>query len=829
MSARPPSHLRQVLQPAGGPPVASGNITKLSLMLDELGDRVDACTDADPLDRLTAVRDAAGKVLAALPSNPPMQVRLGAELLRPKLVQLDKLIADAKPTIPKAPPLPGSASTIPKAPPLPGSASTIPKAPPLPGDAPGIPKAPPLPGQVPGIPQAPVLPTATRPAAGAVKPAAKVSKPPHRISAVKADSPVGKELQAHAQARDELLQAPPANAGSAFLLEQRKRRPQGINDALMTDGSKDGVQANCSLVTMGSLTGRTASEVAQALGTRDGAQFASVWADPTYDPKKLEDAANNFDAQLQGMQKMFKQFTDASGGEMELVSAIRTQASPATPGGKVPEPMPEKEMMQEMGKLPDGTQFAAFVFPEKGGAPDVDNGHWVTASKFNGKIVFEDYQQATKEKSHRGDVLTESERPTVDAMPRGPVDGTAIYKSGMFFALKPTDQVLNRKMPDPVAATPPPKPFIPKFDRPKSQQVAELVRDSQPMTWDGADARIDSTAMRQNVMDEHAALLAGATYQPLAKISTKILDPLAVGTAYAPQIMTSDEERRKFKPYTLDELKTPEVKSKVEALTAAEQPLSELMARTKDGVDPATGNKVPRIPDKEFWKLAEQLWQKEVGTPPPKGEADFAKNFAAKNPKPTDFANVFKAVKIDKVKLDQGIDADFEKRLSDTQNAIGNVPVAQTSTTGDRTIVINQDDFKTPDGKPDYDKAEAVLLHESHHAMSKGFVNAEIFGADLHQENWTFDEIITEHFTKKVWDKKYPAKKDDYFKYTSYFKGHKQDPAGSGWFGHAAAALFAACGGEAVLAKAYFAGDKTSWDQVVAAKDRVLPLVVAAM
>ena len=91
-----------------------------------------------------------------------------------------------------------------------------------------------------------------------------------------------------------------------------------------------------------------------------------------------------------------------------------------------------------------------------------------------------------------------------------------------------------------------------------------------------------------------------------------------------------------------------------------------------------------------------------------------------------------------------------------------------------RTVYINSEEYVNAamggnGTEPDYDAINAVMLHESHHASSKGFVNEPSYFDDG-TLSWNLDECVTEYFTKKVWDSKYSDKADEYFKYTNYFK-----------------------------------------------------------
>ncbi len=137
-----------------------------------------------------------------------------------------------------------------------------------------------------------------------------------------------------------------------------------------------------------------------------------------------------------------------------------------------------------------------------------------------------------------------------------------------------------------------------------------------------------------------------------------------------------------------------------------------------------------------------------------------------------------------------------------------------------RTVYVNQEYFEERNGgKPNYDEVNAVMLHEAHHASSKGFVNYPFF--EDHDLAWGFDECATEYFTKKVWDSKYPDRKDDYFKYTNYFK----DPTGkTGWYGVAGAQLASALG-EQTLAAAYFSGGEDALNLLKAKKDEIQRIV----
>jgi hypothetical protein len=141
-----------------------------------------------------------------------------------------------------------------------------------------------------------------------------------------------------------------------------------------------------------------------------------------------------------------------------------------------------------------------------------------------------------------------------------------------------------------------------------------------------------------------------------------------------------------------------------------------------------------------------------------------------------------------------------------------------------RTVYVNAEEYANPKmggngTEPNYDAVNAVMLHESHHASSKGFVNDPYFKDQ--QLSWKFDECVTEHFTKKVWNSKYSDKADDYFKYTNYFKN---ESGKKGWYGEAGGKIAAAVG-EKVLAAAYFAGDVKALQSLSASNKEIERLV----
>jgi hypothetical protein len=267
-------------------------------------------------------------------------------------------------------------------------------------------------------------------------------RPPGLVSISSAPPNVESELRSQREAYQKLISEPPKDKGSAFLQEAIRDRPNGINDAPLHpySGTSSEYQLNCSLCTVGGLTNRTSSEVAVSLGAKPSAQAMTVWADPTQNPDNTT-AAFDFSAQLGGMKSSLQSYASGSGGKLELVDGTRLTDNPDVPGGKEANPMPKDELMRKMQELPNGTRFAVNVFGVKN-----NDTHWVTAEKFNDKLIFHDFQQNLQQPVFKrgrpsGENFIDPQRVTIDKMPLGPADGADIYTRGMFFALKPTDTV----------------------------------------------------------------------------------------------------------------------------------------------------------------------------------------------------------------------------------------------------------------------------------------------------------------------------------------------------------------------------------------------------
>jgi hypothetical protein len=84
---------------------------------------------------------------------------------------------------------------------------------------------------------------------------------------------------------------------------------------------------------------------------------------------------------------------------------------------------PVDELAGRMAKYPDGTQFQVFI--------SGDMKHWIYAEKFDGKVIFEDYQLTSKEKK-------EPTARLADGPPDNPMSGVGgSFQEGMFIAIAP--------------------------------------------------------------------------------------------------------------------------------------------------------------------------------------------------------------------------------------------------------------------------------------------------------------------------------------------------------------------------------------------------------
>jgi len=141
-----------------------------------------------------------------------------------------------------------------------------------------------------------------------------------------------------------------------------------------------------------------------------------------------------------------------------------------------------------------------------------------------------------------------------------------------------------------------------------------------------------------------------------------------------------------------------------------------------------------------------------------------------------------------------------------------------------RPVYLSKDHFERHGGGPNYDEVNAVLVHEAHHAASRGFVDGDLKFFDDHDNSHLLDEAVTEYFAKKVWDARYPDKADDYLLYSTYFKDRR---ARTGWYGEAARRLRDLVG-ERDLVAAYFRADDGALRRMRAKSAEIERLIEAA-
>jgi hypothetical protein len=328
----------------------------------------------------------------------------------------------------------------PPPPPPPPGMSKAPGGPPPPPPPPGMFKAP-------GGPPPPPPPMSN---ASGSKPMFPGMRPADPFSTLFKPLPNDKQEQFKTEAQNSPIHQAPQDPGSASLDAFRKKRPPAINDAPLHQGSSETHKLNCSFCTVGAMTNQTASAVAKDYidqklpnaGIKDSVKLASqemtVWSDPARNPENTT-AAFDFKGQLDGMGGYLKNYAANPDNKVTFKQDTPLKQDPNVPGGHAPAPYPKDELMKRMDAYPNGTRFGVMVFGSSG-----NDTHWVQAEKYNGKLVFQDFQQNVKlppevqtRKKLSDQQSIKEPRITNEKLPGGPMDGKDIYQSGMFFALEP--------------------------------------------------------------------------------------------------------------------------------------------------------------------------------------------------------------------------------------------------------------------------------------------------------------------------------------------------------------------------------------------------------
>lgn len=315
------------------------------------------------------------------------------------------------------PPPPGDVSSIPKPPEdgiPPPLGDSIPPAPedlsvssiPTPPEESSVPKPPGDSGPTLSGPSVP--PGLTPPTLGAPTsaPTPKASTPSAKVA-----------VSPYAVSRDAL------DAGSAMLADLLAARPQIVNNA--KEAGSSSALSNCALATLAAIVGgKTTSEVSIDWQRSQGGRSESTAQHP--DPKLQSEKmwammmlpadlepleAEGFvlkldqpdfpegkayvigDSQFYGMLNFLIQLAGARGSE-EVSFKVHQHGEPGNKMWK------EAELLEAMNGYPNGTQFATFVYSSAPG--QAVRAHWVYAEKFNGTVIFADYQKNESKERRKG-------------------------------------------------------------------------------------------------------------------------------------------------------------------------------------------------------------------------------------------------------------------------------------------------------------------------------------------------------------------------------------------------------------------------------------------
>lgn len=378
---------------------------------------------------------------------------------------------------------------------------------------------------------------------------------------------------------------------------------------------------------------------------------------------------------------------------------------------------------------------------------------------------------------------------------------------------------------------------LPMSRRPASRQIASNF-GKDGIVFDRKNERMNEDSIlkivQSSIVEEIGTepIQGKEIYTPPTELKFTIANPIQLMIQYAPVMHGT------YQGFSVEELtneNSPELLEKCSKLAPYQERFSELMVmddliRSPENVFPnSDGTAALKEPEKYqllFERAIKHWFTSFPESPKPREISEFISSFAGKNisDRFVAFKNDYKAGMLNLPNIKELlVDKKLSEKLALTENALGVCPNAVCLPKEGRPIYLNTDALLDENGKPDYAKTEATMIHESHHAMSKGFVVDEIFGSELHDANWNFDEIMTEHYTMKRWVAK-GYERDEYFKYTSYFKGKKVDLKGNGWMGNQAPNLFNICS-EQIFARAYFKGDEVAWQEILKNQEAILNVV----
>lgn len=287
-----------------------------------------------------------------------------------------------------------------------------------------------------------------------------------------------------------VLLAPPLNPGSEALANMRANRPvTGLNSAGKNSPGAEKLGAsrqgdagsNCLCCTLGAITGKTTTQLVHKMMREKLEPDVRAGLDESWKSKDkdlvdaevqrqldalIEEFGSMQDEKIWWRLESLKNFktnlgegagpTDDEQGDAQLrgtrdllVAEAKRRNKEAGSGGirykvvqdGLADTNPEKsktyslltgELQAQMAKYPDGTQFQVFVF-----GPEMQ--HWLSAEKYNGKVVMEDYQKSKPPTAMPKAVASGATGYTDGDVPHHPVEKeqAGVFEKGYFLAICP--------------------------------------------------------------------------------------------------------------------------------------------------------------------------------------------------------------------------------------------------------------------------------------------------------------------------------------------------------------------------------------------------------
>ncbi len=220
--------------------------------------------------------------------------------------------------------------------------------------------------------------------------------------------------------RSKLLKEKTKDKGDNYLKALREeRREIVVNDANWIEPNTSAYLVNCGLCTLGAIQGKSSGKMANEI------------------PPYRQDLQTNDD--LFDVNAQFNKLRDSLKRYAQKNRAFRQEVS-QVPGkrfaeGDVPGYVNQPQLIEQMNAFKNGSRFAVKVVDADGG-----QAHWVYAEKYDGTLIFEDYQHnLMSEKMERGKPTGKArvyqERVTINSFPRHPLTGEPVFEQGLFIAL----------------------------------------------------------------------------------------------------------------------------------------------------------------------------------------------------------------------------------------------------------------------------------------------------------------------------------------------------------------------------------------------------------